>query len=48
LGEIVNDRHFILNLLQGMNKKFNHMKICIKWSQSFLSFHSIRNDLKLK
>jgi hypothetical protein len=32
LGETVTDRHLVLNLLQGLNKKFDHMKIFIKWS----------------
>jgi hypothetical protein len=31
-----------------MNKRFNHMEIFIKRSQSFPSFHTIRNDLKLE
>jgi hypothetical protein len=48
LGETVTDRHLVLNLLQGLNKWFGHMKILIKQSQLFPSFHTIRNDLKLK
>jgi hypothetical protein len=28
--------------------KFDQMKIFIKWSQSFPSFHIIHNDLKLE
>jgi hypothetical protein len=48
LGETVTDRHLILNLLQGLNKKFDHMKIFIKRSQSFPFFHTVRNDLKLE
>jgi hypothetical protein len=48
LGETVTDRHLILNLLQGLNKKFDHMKIFIKRSQPFPSFHTVRNDLELK
>jgi hypothetical protein len=48
LGETVTDRHLVLNLLQGLNKKFGHMKIFIKRSQPFPSFHTVRNDLKLK
>jgi hypothetical protein len=48
LGETVTDRHLILNLLQGLNKRFDHMKIFIKRSQPFPSFHTIRNDLKLE
>jgi hypothetical protein len=48
LGETVTDRHLILNLLQGLNKKFDHMKIFIKQSQPFPSFHTVRNDLELE
>jgi hypothetical protein len=47
-GEIVTNRHIILNLLQGLNKRFDHMKFFIKRSQSFPSFHTVCNDLKLK
>jgi hypothetical protein len=28
-GETITDHHLILNLLQGLNKRFNHMKIFI-------------------
>jgi hypothetical protein len=48
LGETVTDRHLVLNLLQGLNKKFDHIKIFIKRSQPFPSFHTVRNDLELK
>jgi hypothetical protein len=48
LGDTVTDRHLVLNLLQGLNKKFDHMKIFIKRSQPFPSFHTVRNDLKLE
>jgi hypothetical protein len=48
LGETVTDRHLVLNLLQGLNKRFDHMKIFIKRSQSFPSFHAVRNDLELE
>jgi hypothetical protein len=48
LGETVIDRHLILNILQGQNKRFDHMKIFIKRSQPFPSFHTIHNDLNLK
>jgi hypothetical protein len=27
LGETITDRHLVLNLLQGLNKRFDHMKI---------------------
>jgi hypothetical protein len=48
LGETVIDHHLVPNLLQGLNKKFDHMKIFIKRSQSFPSFHTVYNDLKLE
>jgi hypothetical protein len=32
LGETVIDHHLVLNLLQGLNKRFDHMKIFIKRS----------------
>jgi hypothetical protein len=48
LGETVIDRHLILNLLQGLNKRFNHMKIFIKRSQPFASFPTVCNDLELE
>jgi hypothetical protein len=48
LGETVIDRHLVLNLLQGLNKRFNHMKIFIKRSQPFASFLTVRNNLELK
>jgi hypothetical protein len=48
LGETVTDRHLVLNLLQGLNKKFDHMNIFIKRSQPFPSFHTVRNDLELE
>jgi hypothetical protein len=47
LGETVTDHHIILNLLQGLNKRFDHMKIFIKRSQPFPFFDTVRNDLKL-
>jgi hypothetical protein len=48
LGETVTDRHLILNLLQRLNKRFDHMKIFTKRSQSFPSFQIVCNDLKLE
>jgi hypothetical protein len=48
LGETITDCHLILNLLQGLNKSFDHMKIFIKRSQSFPSFHTVRNDIELE
>jgi hypothetical protein len=48
LGETVTDGHLGPNLLHGLNKRFDHMKIFIKRSQSFPSFNTIYNDLQLK
>jgi hypothetical protein len=48
LGEKVIDCHFVLNLLHGLNKMFDHMKIFIKRPQPFPSFHTICNDLELE
>jgi hypothetical protein len=48
LSETITDRHLVLNLLQGMNKRFDHMKIFIKQLQPFPSIHTIHDDLKLE
>jgi hypothetical protein len=48
LSETITDWHLILNLLHGLNKKYDHMKNFIKHSHVFPSFHVVRNDLKLK
>jgi hypothetical protein len=48
LGETITDHHLVLNLLQGLNKNFDHMKIFIKRSQPFPSFHTVRNNLELE
>jgi hypothetical protein len=48
LGETVIDRHLVLNLLQGLNKRFDHMKIFIKRLQLFPSFHIVHNNLELE
>jgi hypothetical protein len=42
------DRHLVLNLLQDLNKRFDHMKTFIKRSQSLPSFHAVRNDLEIE
>jgi hypothetical protein len=36
LGETVTDRHLVFNLLHGLNKRFDHMKIFIKRSQHLM------------
>jgi hypothetical protein len=48
LGETIIDHHLVFNLLQDLNKRFDQMKIFIKQSHPFPSFHTIHNDLKLE
>jgi hypothetical protein len=48
LGETVTDHYLVLNLLQGLNERFNHLKIFIKQTQPFPSFHTIHNDHELE
>jgi hypothetical protein len=48
LCETITDCLLILNLLHGLNERFDYMKIFIKWSRSLPSFHTIRNDLELE
>jgi hypothetical protein len=48
LGETVTDHHPVFNLLQSLDKMFDHMKIFIKRSQLFPSFHTVRNDIELE
>jgi hypothetical protein len=48
LDATIIDCHLIFNLLQGMYKRFDHMKIFIKRSQQFPSFHTVRNDYELE
>jgi hypothetical protein len=48
LGEELSDHHLIHQLLRGLCKKYDHMKALIKRTKQLLSFHAVRNDLKLK
>jgi hypothetical protein len=41
LGETITDHHLVFNLLQDLNKRFDQMKIFIKQSHPFPSFHTI-------
>jgi hypothetical protein len=45
LGEGLPDRHLILQLLCGLNKKYDHMKALIKRTKLPPSFHDVRNTL---
>jgi hypothetical protein len=48
LSEHVEDRTLVLQVLQSLNKKYDHAKTYLKWAQPFPSFHDIRNDLLLE
>jgi hypothetical protein len=37
-----------LNVLRGLNKKYDHVKMYLKRAWPFLSFHDVRNDLLLE
>jgi hypothetical protein len=41
LGEHVEDHTLVLNVLQGLNKKYDRVKTYLKWVRSFPSFQSV-------
>jgi hypothetical protein len=47
LGEELPHRYPFLQLLCGLNKKYDHMKALIKRTESMPSFHTVQNDLEL-
>jgi hypothetical protein len=48
LGETVFDCTCVINLLCGLNERYNLLHIWIIYSVPFLSFHKVSNDLILK
>jgi hypothetical protein len=48
LGEHVEDRTLVLQVLRGLNKKYDHVKTYLKRARLFSSFHDVRNDLLLE
>jgi hypothetical protein len=48
LDEHVEDRTLVLDVLRGLNKKYDHVKTYPKQVPSFPSFHDICNDLLLE
>jgi hypothetical protein len=48
LGEPVSDRTIILNILQGLNKRYDHLKTFLKRVVPFPSFYDVCNDLLLE
>jgi hypothetical protein len=45
LDAYIDDRTLILNLLQGLNKKFESLKTVMKRTKPLPSFRKVRNDL---
>jgi hypothetical protein len=45
LNEPVPDRTLVLNILWGMNMRYDHLKTFLNRVVSFLYFHDICNDL---
>jgi hypothetical protein len=48
LDESVTDLTLVLNVVRGLNKKYNHLNTFLKQAKPFPSFHDVRNDLLLK
>jgi hypothetical protein len=48
LDEHVEDRTLVLQVLRGLNKKYDHVKTYLKRAWPFPSFHDVRNGLLLE
>ena len=48
LGEPVSDRTLVLNLLRGLNGRYDNLKTWITRTVPFPSFSKVRNDLILE
>jgi hypothetical protein len=48
LGAPVENRILILNILRGLNQRFEHMCFIIRRYSPFLNFHKVRDDLLLE
>ena len=48
LGEVITDCTLVLNVLRGLNAKYDHMKALLKRTRPFLTFNEVRNDLQLE
>jgi len=48
LGEVITDRTVVLNVLRGLNAKYDHMKALLKRTRPFPTFNEVRNDLQLE
>jgi hypothetical protein len=48
LGAPVEDRILVLNILRGLNQRFEHVGSIIRCYSSFLNFLKVRDDLLLE
>ena len=48
LGEVITDRTLVLNVLRGLNAKYDHIKALLKRTRPFPTFNEVRNDLQLE
>jgi hypothetical protein len=48
LGKLLSDRTLVLNILRGLNKRYNHLKTFLKLVIPSPSFHGVHNDLMLE
>ena len=48
LGEVITDCTLVLNVLRGLNAKYDHMKALLKRTRPFPTFSEVRNDLQLE
>jgi hypothetical protein len=48
LGCVVSDCNLLLNVLQGLNKRYDHLRTIITCNASFPSFHKVRGGLVLE
>jgi uncharacterized membrane protein YgcG len=48
LGAHIDGRTLVLNLLRGLNKKFDSMKTVMKWTKPLTSFREVWNDFLLE
>jgi hypothetical protein len=47
LGGTVADHTFVLHVLYGLRKKYDHLKTYLKWARPFPSFRDVSKDLLL-
>jgi hypothetical protein len=48
LGSPVDNQILVLNILRGLNQRFEHLEAIIRRSSSFLNFLKVRDDLLLE